>query len=212
MTEPMPADKPAEPEKDGAKAEGTSAFYDESGESSLLTVRVPADARVFVNGKLTRTPGEERQFVSRNLVPGYRYSYRIRAEIEREGRTLTDTKVVDVVAGEATRIGFDFESAVADEKPAEAAPTKLTIRLPADAKLFLAGKPMRSTGEVRTFTTARMTEGQEWTDYTVRAVAVRDGRTVTQEKTITLRSGRAHELSFTFDAPAVAAAAADSAR
>jgi uncharacterized protein (TIGR03000 family) len=196
-TPPAPPATPPKPE--GTEGQPTSA-------STLLTVIVPAEARIFVNGKLTTTPGTQRQYISRDLSPGYRYTYRVRAEMKQDGKTLAETKVVEIRAGESKALSFDFNSAVAEEDNDNDPATRLTVRLPKDAKLFLAGKETKSTGAERTFRTGRMADGQTWDNYTVRAVAIRDGREVTREKTISLRAGGSHELSFEFDAPSLAQA------
>jgi uncharacterized protein (TIGR03000 family) len=175
-------------------------------------VNVPAEAKIYVNGKLTSTPGTQRQYISRDLSPGYRYTYRVRAEIKQDGKTLSESKIVEIRAGESKALSFDFNSAVAEDENDSDAATRLTVRLPEDAKLYLAGKETKSTGAERTFRTGRMADGQSWENYTVRAVAIRDGREVTREKTITLRAGGSHDLSFDFDAPSLAQADGEQAR
>ena len=212
-TQPGPADLPGETE---------STLYDPDGDSSMLSVSVPADAKIYVNDKLTKTPGELRQFVSRNLTPGYRYTYRVRAEWEQNGELVSRVRTVDLRAGNATRIDFQAdesgsETVTAEQKPeepsdADAGATKVTIHLPADAKLYLSDRESRQTGETRTFTTTALAKGDVWQDYTIRAVAVRNGRTVEREKTITLRPGDNHDLRFDFDAPSLAAADGEAVR
>jgi uncharacterized protein (TIGR03000 family) len=178
--------------------------------STILTVSVPVDAKVFVNGKETTTPGNERQYISRNLVPGYRYSYRIRAEVIRDGEPVTETKIVEVQSGETARVDFDLGTEVAKTKSA----TKLTVHVPENAKLFLAGRETRSTGSSRTFSTGMLDGDNAWENYTIRAVANLDGRTVTKEKTITLHAGQHQEVTFDFDttAPTLAAATGEAVR
>ena len=46
----------------------------------ILTVHLPADAKVFVNGKPTKSLGEKRQYLSRDLQPNGVYSFVVRAE------------------------------------------------------------------------------------------------------------------------------------
>jgi len=81
-------------------------------DSGLLTLYVPYDAKVFINGLETRTPGSRRQYVSYGLLPGYRYKYEVRVEIIRDGQILEDTKVVYLTAGskEALAFGFNVQS------------------------------------------------------------------------------------------------------
>jgi uncharacterized protein (TIGR03000 family) len=58
-----------------------------------LTVNVPAEAKLFVNGAATSSRGETRQFISRGLRDDARYNYEIRAEITRNGRTASESSV-----------------------------------------------------------------------------------------------------------------------
>ena len=51
-----------------------------AGESGLLTVWVPYDAKVTINGLLTKSTGSKRHFVSYGLRPGYTYKYEVKAE------------------------------------------------------------------------------------------------------------------------------------
>ena len=53
--------------------------------SALLTVSVPADARVLVNGVPTRSTGDVRRYVSRNLNPGFSYTYEVTTEATVNG-------------------------------------------------------------------------------------------------------------------------------
>jgi uncharacterized protein (TIGR03000 family) len=219
-----PADAPTNTPADGAQPgpampdETEARLYDPDGDSSMLSVSVPASAKIFVNDKPTSTPGELRQFVSRNLTPGYRYTYRVRAEWEQDGQLVSRVKSVDLRAGNATRIDFtaehnQTENVTAEQKPEEpAGATKVTIHLPADATLFLSDRQSRQAGETRTFTTTSLAKGDVWEDYTIRAVAVRNGRTVERAKTITLRRGDNHDVRFDFDAPSLASADGEAVR
>jgi uncharacterized protein (TIGR03000 family) len=87
------------------KTSGTSA--DESG---VLTVWVPYDAKVTVNGLQTRSIGSRRQFVSYGLKPGLSYKYEVKAQIVRNGQVLEDTRTVTLTAGEITAVAFGFNT------------------------------------------------------------------------------------------------------
>lgn len=219
---PMGEGQPAQPGPAALPGETESTMYDPNGDSSMLTVAVPTEARIFVNDKPTKTPGEVRQFVSRNLTPGYRYTYRVRAEWEQDGQLVSRVKTVDLRAGNAARLDFtaeenadSTENVTAEQQidePANAPATRVTIHLPTDAKLYLSDRESRQSGETRTFTTTALAKGDVWENYTVRAVAVRNGRTVSQERTITLRPGDDQDVRFDFDAPTLAAATGESTR
>jgi uncharacterized protein (TIGR03000 family) len=76
------------------------------------------------------------------------------------------------------------------------------LHVPADAKVFIAGKQTKATGEVREFATTKLTAGQKWDDYVVRVEVTRDGQVVSHEQKLTLVGGEAQELEFDLDAPA----------
>jgi uncharacterized protein (TIGR03000 family) len=190
-----PAGAPAAP-LPAAPAPGTSTSNIRS--DGLLAVTVPEEARIFVNGQPTTSTGSSRQYVSRDLRPGFNYSYEVRAEIERDGRTVEQVKKVDIRAGETARVAFDFPAS-------ESVETSLTLHVPADAKVFLAGNPTKAGGETRIFRTTGLTGSKAWDDYTVRVELERGGRTVMKEETISLRAGQSQELRFDFDGDKIAA-------
>jgi uncharacterized protein (TIGR03000 family) len=89
----------------------------------------------------------------------------------------------------------------------EAAPaTTLTLKVPAEAKVFLAGNETSSSGEVREFTTTKLAAGQSWDNYTIRVTFEQDGQTISREKTITLNAGDSQVVSFESEGQLVASA------
>jgi uncharacterized protein (TIGR03000 family) len=163
----------------------------------LLAVSVPEDAKIYVNGQPTTSTGGQRQYVSRNLKDGFNYSYEVRAEVVRDGKTVEQLKKVNVRAGETASLAFDF--------PADAE-TSLTVHVPADAKVYLAGNATKASGEKRVFRTTGLTGGKAWEGYTVRVELERGGRTLTKEETISLKAGESRELRFEFEGDKVASA------
>jgi uncharacterized protein (TIGR03000 family) len=77
--------------------------------------------------------------------------------------------------------------------------TRLTLHVPSNAVVTLAGVPTKQTGDVRLYTTTRLASGQVWDDYKVVVSLERDGQTLRQEKTIQLTGGQAQELSIDFE-------------
>lgn len=167
--------------------------------TAILTVRVPADAVVLVNGYKTNSVGVRRQFVSRGLEPGVSYNYEIVARIERNGEPVEETRTIRVEGGDAARLAFRLSdgNAIAQARP-EPTTTRLVVRLPEDASLELEGVATKAEGDVREFTTTRLAEGQAWADYTVRATVIRDGQTLVSEKTIRLAAGDDREVVLAF--------------
>ncbi len=76
--------------------------------SGLLTVWVPAAARVTINGLETKTSGSRRQYVSHGLKSGLTYKYVVRAEIVRDGKLVAETKTVQLTAGGREGLAFGF--------------------------------------------------------------------------------------------------------
>jgi uncharacterized protein (TIGR03000 family) len=164
----------------------------------LLTVNVPKDAKIFVNGQATSSTGEVRQYVSRDLKDGFSYTYEVRAEVVRDGKTIEETKTIDLRAGANNALAFTFDS--------KSVETSLTVRVPADAKVYLAGNATTATGEVRVFKTTGLSNGKGWNDYTVRVEFERDGQLVSREEKVSLKAGDTKELSFETETPKVASA------
>lgn len=155
----------------------------------ILTVSVPADAKVIVNGMVTTSTGESRRYVSQGLKPGKSYRYVVEATVERDGQPTTETKTATLTAGSVASLDFAFD----------AVETSLTLNVPADAKVLLSGNATQSNGTVRRFATRRLAQGEKWGDYLVQVTVERDGRTMTQEKAITVAGGDQQELNFDFD-------------
>ena len=92
----------------GPGAPGDSSFMPTQANSGQLTVWVPYDAKVIINGLETRSTGSKRQFVSFGLKPGFNYKYEVRARVIRDGVAVEETKVVTLTAGERDSVAFGF--------------------------------------------------------------------------------------------------------
>lgn len=80
---PMPEPKSAEPMKTGAN----------------IRFKLPAAARLFVDGRPTLATGTERAFSTPPLVAGQKFYYDVRAEVEVNGVVVVEEKRVIVEAG-----------------------------------------------------------------------------------------------------------------
>lgn len=110
-TTPAPAAKPAEIKPTPAAPTTPAAPAPATGtqvkpDNGLIVVQVPADAKVFVNGALTKSTGTERQYFSVGLKAGYSYKYDIRVEVERNGQTISESKSVTLTAGSRDSLAF----------------------------------------------------------------------------------------------------------
>jgi uncharacterized protein (TIGR03000 family) len=78
---------------------------------ALLLVRLPADARLTIDGAPTRSPGESRLFVSPPLQPGRSFVYLLRAEAVRDGKKVAMNQDVLVRAGQESEVTLTFPAA-----------------------------------------------------------------------------------------------------
>ena len=156
-----------------------------SDDGSLI-VKLPADAKLFVNGQQTTSTGDTRSFVSKGLKSGYRYPYEVKAIMDVAGREVVRAKKVELRAGDKLELAFDFSAATT---------TKLTVRVPETATVELAGTQTKSKGTERSFSTNKLTAGDVWDGYQV--VVTSEG--VTKTQTISLRAGENRTLTFDFD-------------
>jgi uncharacterized protein (TIGR03000 family) len=76
--------------------------------SGTLTIWVPAEAKVTINGFATKSSGSKRQYVSFGLVPGSSYKYVVKAELVRDGQLLEECQTVTLVAGQRGAVAFGF--------------------------------------------------------------------------------------------------------
>jgi hypothetical protein len=68
---------------------------------------------------------------------------------------------------------------------APAVKTRLTLHVPSEAKVTLAG-------------TSKLASGQSWNDYKVVVEMNRDGKALREERTLKLTGGKDQELSISF--------------
>lgn len=189
--QPMPAIQPPPP-----PAGTSTALPGGDLNQAMLKVSVPEDALVYVNGLLTKSTGTSRSYMSRGLNRGFQYTYEVRAEMMRDGQKVEETKVVQLQAGETRELAFQ------DNLSREPVTTTLTLNVPSDAKVTLGGNPTHGEGNVRVFSTTKLSDA--WQDYVVQVSYEKEGRTVTQEKVISLQAGDSKTLTFDFDSTQVA--------
>jgi uncharacterized protein (TIGR03000 family) len=202
---PAPGVVPGEVPADGAVAPTNGASIG-SGRAAILSVRVPAEAKLYVNGMLTRSTGSERRYISNGLRPGFNYTYELRAQTERNGQMVEERKVVQLQAGQTAEVDFPLNGGEqADERTAtRPLQTTLKLRVPADAKVFLSGTESKSVGSTREFVTTKLAPGQSWDNYTVRVEFELNGQMVSKTEKISLSAGESRELTIDADAAQVA--------
>ncbi len=165
-----------------------SSVSNAASDEIQLTVNVPEQAKVFVNGNATTSTGISRQFVSRDLEADQEYRFEVRVEMNRNGEKVSDTKTVVLAPGRGEVLDFELSS----NEPIE---TVLTLNVPSDATVVLAGNSTKTEGDARTYRTMELKSGQVWDDYKI--VVTKGG--VVKEKSIRLIAGDDVELTFSFD-------------
>jgi uncharacterized protein (TIGR03000 family) len=72
---------------------------------------LPTDAKLIVGDFNTESVGSVRYFQSPPLVEGRTYAYELRAEVNRDGRTIAETKSIVVRAGQSADVEFAIDDA-----------------------------------------------------------------------------------------------------
>jgi uncharacterized protein (TIGR03000 family) len=176
---------PAQPEKKDEKKKSSSL-----GNAAEVMVKAPLDVLLSVeDSDLPRTASEQ-AFRTPELKPGYMYTYTFKAQVVREGKTVAYTKRVNVRAGESATA--DFTKLAAEGKDS----AKITVKLPADARLFVDGTLCPLTSEMRSFTTPELVAGQRYY-YTLKAEVVRGGETRAARKRVIVEAGKDVAVEFT---------------
>jgi len=80
-----------------------------NSEPAQVTVRLPAEARLWVEGQPCPLTSEKRSFATPGLQPGRQYVYNMRAEVVRDGQIVEQNQRVVVAAGRQVNVTFgDF--------------------------------------------------------------------------------------------------------
>ncbi len=74
----------------------------------MLTLQVPADAEVIINGLATTCRGTKRTYMSKGLKPGFAYNYEVCVQVTRNGRMTEEVRNVRLTAGAGETLAFDF--------------------------------------------------------------------------------------------------------
>ena len=77
---------------------------------AMVKIQLPADARLFVDGKRVRGREAERVFLTKPLPPGKPVTISVRVEAVRDGQAIAVTRAIVVRAGQ--RLVVDFRAAI----------------------------------------------------------------------------------------------------
>jgi uncharacterized protein (TIGR03000 family) len=99
--ETVPGGKPVTPKKPEASLSAPATIF----------VSLPAEAKLTVDGAATQSTSSTRIFATPALDRDSDYFYTLKAEIVRDGQTVTASKRIAVRAGEETRVSIGFPEA-----------------------------------------------------------------------------------------------------
>jgi len=104
--------QPPAPKKKIEKLKKGPAGEDETSDTALITITVPADARLLIDGAATVSTSETRTFESPILQVGKSYTYTFTAEFARDGKNVVVTRDVKVQAGAEINVSMNQADAV----------------------------------------------------------------------------------------------------
>lgn len=189
---PPPSDgsAPAPNQNLPGPADDDSAYQiPQTDSKAVLNLVLPQQAKVYINGKLTRTPGAYRSFVSKRLTENRDYKYQVKAVLVKGGKSIERNKLVTMRPGVNQTVKLDFENAQ----------TTLALKVPKNAKVKLCGKATSQTGPLRQFTTTSLKEGKTWKGYLVSVEYSVNGKTRLEEREINLTAGETRQLVIGMD-------------
>lgn len=163
-----------------SELDNDSTGLEKKNSEAVLSLNLPLEAKVYINGKLTQTQGRLRQYVSRNLNPEKDYRYRVKAVVEKDGRKMVRTRLISMRPGADRIVNFDFSGPQV---------TTLVLKVPADAEVFLDGNKTNAAGTVRTFSTKKLTDDQSWDDYKIEVRYSSNGKDVVKTRSLDLVAG-----------------------
>jgi uncharacterized protein (TIGR03000 family) len=162
-----------------------------SANAATVVVKAATDVRITVNGQDMPRSAAEESFSSPELDAGRTYQYVFKAEAMRDGKPVTVTRNVTVLAGQQSEADFRDLGAGAGARDV----AKVTVRLPDDAKLFIDGVLCPLTSSVRTFETPKLDPGRQYF-YNVKAEVVRDGREASESRRVVVEAGKETTVEF----------------
>jgi len=158
-----------------------------------ITVHVPADAKVYADGRPSTQTGPVRTFETPALAAGRDYNYTLTVETVVDGEVRQASRRVTVRAGWNTPA--DFTALTAGQ-----ATSAVTVTLPAGRTLLVNGRPSPAAPGVNNFNTPAAPAGHS-VAYTFQTETVRDGRTEVETRHVAFAAGKPVAVDFTRPAP-----------
>ncbi len=159
------------------------------GNAAAVVLKAPTDVELSVEGQLIPRTAAVEVFRTPELDPAFSYTYTFKAKVVRNGKAVAFTKQVPVRAGQSSEA--DFTKLATEGKDV----AKVTVKLPADARLYVDDVLCPLTSETRTFDTPALEPGRSYF-YTLKAEFIRDGDTRTATKRVTVEAGKQVTVEF----------------
>jgi uncharacterized protein (TIGR03000 family) len=213
--QPSPADLSGYTPKNQLPQPGGAA---PSPNRATVVVKLPADARLFAEGKTLSLTSAERSFVTPELPTGREYNYTFRVEYDRNGRTLSESRTIAVMPGKVSMLEFAdlvqrtdatpvpiprpmpetkpanttslTKSEPADERAGDRA--SIAVKVPAGATLFVNDAKQKSSE----FRTPPLPSGKDYS-YTMKVETIRNGMAETATQKVIVRAGDRLTVDFT---------------
>ncbi len=167
------------------------------GNAAGVVLKAPTNVQLSVEGHAIARSAAEETFRTPELEPGSSYTYTFKAEVVREGKTVAFTKQVKVRAGQTSEA--DFTKLATEGKDV----ARVTVKLPADARLYVDDVLCPLTSTTRSFNTPELEAGRPYY-YTLKAEFVNDGQTRAKTRRVVVEAGKQVTVEFE-DAPLQAA-------
>lgn len=155
--------------------------------TATVVVDLPPDSDLYVDGAKANVTSARRTIVTPPLQPGMEYAYTLKAEAVRDGKPVSQTKQVTIRAGAVTQVRFD---ALANRAPAH-----VTVRLPADAQLYVNNVPVAHQTATMSFDSPPLDRGKDY-HYVFRAELSQAGRTRRETQQVTVEAGKRVQVRF----------------
>lgn len=172
---------PAKPKKDDTKSS--------LGNRAEVVVKAPADVQLSVEEQVLPRTANEETFRTPELEPGYSYTYTFKASVVRDGKRVAYNKQVKVRAGQTSLA--DFTKLTTQGKDS----ANVTVKLPADASLYVDGVLCPLTSASRSFSTPELNAGQSYY-YTLKAEVVRGGEKHAASQRVLVEAGKQVIVEF----------------
>ncbi len=78
--------------------------------AATIVVTLPSEARLTVDGIATRSTSERRTFFTPAIETDADYVYTLRAELNRDGNAVAQSRDVTVRGGQTTNVPFTFSA------------------------------------------------------------------------------------------------------